>query len=123
MWRRFPPRLRRSPHPVREPVVLREPVVESPSHLAVSEDRERIAAELHDTVIQQLYSTGLTLQASVRMLHAPEACTRIEAAIGEIDEVIHHIRSTIFDLRATGPEALDDGRLVSVTGSDRPADR
>jgi signal transduction histidine kinase len=132
MWRRVPRRLQRSPHPLREPFVDAGPSqvllakgpapaastrVESPSSVAVSEDRERIAADLHDTVIQQLYATGLGLQACLSLLHGADGLHRIEAAIGQIDDVIHHIRSTIFDLGSVGDDALDDQGPTVVAAS------
>jgi signal transduction histidine kinase len=96
--------------------------VESPSHLAVSEDRERIAADLHDTVIQQLYATGLGLQACLRVIRGPEALKRVEAAITEIDDVIHHIRSTIFDLGAVEGDALEGQAVAAPSAGEGTTD-
>jgi len=67
--------------------------------LALAEDRERIAADLHDTVIQRLFATGLALEGSLR-LAPPALVGRIEQAIAELDETIRQIRSTIFALQA-----------------------
>jgi len=67
--------------------------------LALIADRERIAADLHDTVIQRLFATGLALESSVR-LAAPELAERIEAAVDDLDETILQIRSAIFSLQA-----------------------
>ena len=66
--------------------------------LAMFEDRERIARELHDTVIQRLFATGLTLQATVRLIDQPEAARRLEASVEELDITVRHIRSVIFEL-------------------------
>jgi signal transduction histidine kinase len=68
--------------------------------LTLIEDRERIAADLHDTVIQRLFATGLALQGTVPAISPPEAAARIEAAVGDLDETIRQIRSTIFALQA-----------------------
>ena len=65
--------------------------------LALVEDRERIAADLHDTVIQRLFATGLALEGSLR-LASPELAGRIEQAVTELDETIRQIRSSIFAL-------------------------
>lgn len=65
--------------------------------LLVFEDRERIARDLHDTVIQRLFATGMALQAVVDLV-APEAAERIQHAIDELDTTIREIRSTIFAL-------------------------
>jgi signal transduction histidine kinase len=73
--------------------------------LRVVEDRERIGRDLHDTVIQRLFATGLSLQASVRRCEQqPEVATRLERAVDDIDEIIKEIRATIFALQAaSGP--------------------
>jgi signal transduction histidine kinase len=67
--------------------------------MALVEDRERIAADLHDTVIQRLFATGLSLEGSVRQA-TPDVAERIEAAVGVLDDTIRQIRSTIFALQA-----------------------
>ncbi len=71
--------------------------------LAVLEDRERIARDLHDTVIQRLFATGLSLQGSVRLVRtdADAAMERIESAVDELDLTVKHIRSAIFGLEAS----------------------
>lgn len=73
--------------------------------LAMVEDRERIARDLHDTVIQQLFATGLILQGATRLAESPEVASRIEQALDDLDLVIRQVRSSIFDLHATGPTA------------------
>jgi signal transduction histidine kinase len=67
--------------------------------LAVLQDRERIARELHDKVIQRLFAAGMSLQASARLVEAPGS-TRILEAVDELDTIITDIRGTIFDLEA-----------------------
>src|SRR5581483_9420600 len=67
--------------------------------LALAEDRERIAADLHDTVIQRLFATGLALEAS-RRLASPELGGRLDQAVADLDETIKQIRSAIFALEA-----------------------
>jgi signal transduction histidine kinase len=66
--------------------------------LALFEDRERIARELHDTVIQRLFATGLTLQATVRLVERPEVVDRLLAMVEDLDETVRHVRSAIFEL-------------------------
>lgn len=66
--------------------------------LAMFEDRERIARELHDTVIQRLFATGLALQATVRLVEKPEVMTRLQAMVEDLDTTVRHIRSAIFEL-------------------------
>jgi signal transduction histidine kinase len=69
---------------------------------ALVEDRERIARDLHDTVIQRLFATGLSLQGTARLVrsNADEAVTRIETAVDDLDLTVKHIRSAIFKLEA-----------------------
>lgn len=66
------------------------------SKLAIAEDRERIARDLHDTVIQRLFATGLSLQA---IAGRTEISDRIEAAVVSIDDAIRDLRTSIFTLR------------------------
>jgi len=66
--------------------------------LSLAEDRQRIAADLHDTVIQRLFATGLGLQGTVRAIDNPLAAARVQEAVDDLDETIRQIRSTIFAL-------------------------
>jgi signal transduction histidine kinase len=77
--------------------------------LALVEDRERIARELHDTVIQRLFATGLSLQAIVRLLSADPATAeeRIQSAVDDLDVTVKHIRSAIFSLEGARPLSGD----------------
>ena len=67
--------------------------------LALFEDRERIARDLHDTVIQRLFAIGLTLQASVRLVDRPEVVDRLQSLVQDLDVTVRHIRSVIFELQ------------------------
>jgi signal transduction histidine kinase len=67
--------------------------------IALVEERERIAADLHDTVIQRLFATGLALESSIR-LAPPALAERLETAVGDLDDTIRQIRSAIFSLQA-----------------------
>lgn len=69
--------------------------------LAVLEERDRISKELHDGVIQSIYSVGLSLQGSLSLLRRdPDlAATRIDQSIAELDNVVRDVRSYIFELR------------------------
>ena len=67
--------------------------------LAMFEDRERIARELHDTVIQRLFATGLALQATVRLVgDRSEVVTRLQSMVDDLDTTVRDIRSVIFEL-------------------------
>jgi signal transduction histidine kinase len=67
--------------------------------LAVMEERERIARELHDGAIQALFAVGMGLQATAARTGEPEVAGRLHAAVGELDRVISDLRSYIFGLR------------------------
>ncbi|MBI2698266.1 MULTISPECIES: GAF domain-containing sensor histidine kinase [Mycobacterium] len=66
--------------------------------LDVLTDRDRIARDLHDHVIQRLFAVGLSLQAAVPRTREPEVQQRLSGAIDELQGVIQEIRTTIFDL-------------------------
>jgi signal transduction histidine kinase len=78
--------------------------------LSVYEDRERIARDLHDLVIQRLYATGMLLEATMPMVTRPEVASRITNAVDAMDETIKDIRATIFELQARGATAQPDLR-------------
>ncbi len=74
--------------------------------LAVFEDRERIARDLHDLAIQRLFATGLTLQSTLPLVGNEEAGERLSRVVDELDESIKTIRSAIFGLRTQGAGPL-----------------
>jgi signal transduction histidine kinase len=76
--------------------------------LLVMEDRERIAKELHDGVIQSLFAVGMGLQATATLSRDAEVGQRLEGAVGEVDRVIRDLRNYIFGLR---PGILADRQL------------
>jgi two-component system sensor histidine kinase DevS len=66
--------------------------------LALVDDRERIARDLHDTVVQRLFAVGLSLQGALARAPADAAAERLEIAVDEIDKTIRDVRSSIFAL-------------------------
>ncbi len=74
--------------------------------LVVLEDRERIARDLHDVVIQRLFATGLHLQSAANLVARPEVGARISSAVDDLDATIRDIRSAIFELRTPVNAAL-----------------
>ncbi|MCO8303357.1 MULTISPECIES: GAF domain-containing sensor histidine kinase [Streptomyces] len=68
--------------------------------LALLEDRDRIARDLHDLAIQRLFAAGMTLQSTLRFVQHPEGSERLLRVVDDLDDTIKIIRSTIFGLRA-----------------------
>jgi signal transduction histidine kinase len=90
---------------------------------ALLDDRERIAADLHDHVIQRLFAAGLSLQALVGPLGDGPMTDRLLGAIGTLDDTIRQIRGSIFQLQQE-PAAADTGvraRLLAVLADVTPA--
>jgi signal transduction histidine kinase len=78
--------------------------------LSLYEDRDRIAHDLHDLVIQRLYATGMSLEGTMPMITKPEVASRITHAVDAMDETIKDIRATIFALQARDMPAGRDLR-------------
>jgi signal transduction histidine kinase len=73
--------------------------------LDVLADRDRIAGDLHDHVIQRLFATGMSLQGTVRRIVDPQVRGRVTRAVEQLDETVREIRTSIFDLHTTGTSA------------------
>ncbi|MGW0812640.1 sensor histidine kinase [Streptomyces viridiviolaceus] len=85
--------------------------------LAVYEDRDRIARDLHDLVIQRLFATGIMLESAQRRAAVPEVRQGVDRAVDELDVTIQEIRSAIFALRqpAEAPAGLRTRVLREIT--------
>jgi signal transduction histidine kinase len=87
--------------------------------LAVYQDRDRIARDLHDLVIQRLFATGMLLETAQRAAPTSDVRTRISKAVDELDATIQEIRTAIFALQQ-GPEEAPSGlrtRVLRETGT------
>lgn len=89
---------------------------ERTQELSLLADRERLGRDLHDTVIQQVIATGLTLHTTALMCHEPEVQARIVTHIDELDQVVTQLRSAIFQLHVRHT-AVDSAReaILRVT--------
>jgi len=92
--------------------------------LAVFADRDRIARDLHDHVIQRLFATGLELQSTLRRITDEEARERVQQSVDDLDATIREIRTSIFDLHTAGEasesnlrQTLLDTVTMAVAGS------
>jgi signal transduction histidine kinase len=89
--------------------------------LAVFEDRDRIARDLHDLVIQRLFAIGLNLQNATRLADRPDVLAdRVSAAVTDIDATISDIRRSIFELSSPTTESslrVELGAAIAVAAS------
>jgi two-component system, NarL family, sensor histidine kinase DevS len=69
--------------------------------LSILTDRDRIARDLHDHVIQRLFAVGLALQGTIPRARAPEVQQRLTDCVDDLQEVIQEIRTAIFDLHGS----------------------
>jgi signal transduction histidine kinase len=72
--------------------------------VAVFEDRDRMARDLHDTVIQHLFAVGLSLQSMAGEAAASGMASRLESVIDNVDDVIRQVRSSIYELGLGGDD-------------------
>jgi signal transduction histidine kinase len=82
--------------------------------LSVYEDRDRIARDLHDLVIQRLYATGMSLQGTMPMIRRPEVAARVSRAVDDMDHTIKEIRGAIFALQSRNTGGPSDPRADIV---------
>jgi two-component system, NarL family, sensor histidine kinase DevS len=80
---------------------------------AMLDERERIAADLHDHVIQRLFAAGLSLQGFATGLGPGRSADRLQAVIVDLDETIKQIRTSIFQLQQD-PRAVPVGVRAQV---------
>jgi two-component system sensor histidine kinase DevS len=85
---------------VTERRTIADELMRAHEQLALVDDRERIARDLHDTVIQRLFAVGLSLQGAIGGISEPKTIERLDTAIDEIDGTIRDIRTSIFSLHA-----------------------
>jgi two-component system, NarL family, sensor histidine kinase DevS len=86
-------------------------------------DRDRIARDLHDHVIQRLFAVGLALQRTVPRARSTEVQQRLSDSVDDLQGVIQEIRTTIFDLHGAPAESTRlrqrlDEAIAQFSGSD-----
>ncbi|WP_244266554.1 GAF domain-containing sensor histidine kinase [Pseudarthrobacter chlorophenolicus] len=88
---------------------------EAKAENALFTDRDRIAKDLHDLVIQRLFAAGLSIQSLRRTTTDPHSLKRITIITTELDDCIRQLRDTIYSLRPRGPgKAFLSSRVLSV---------
>ena len=90
--------------------------------LSLYEDRDRIARDLHDLVIQRLYATGMSLEGSMPLIARPELRERVRHAVDAMDDTIKDIRGTIFALqsRSEDKEPSVRGQVLGIVDEMAP---
>lgn len=93
--------------------------------MAVVEDRQRIARDLHDSVIQELFAVGLSLQGLSQIVESPQAEATLLDAVDRLDRSVETLRRYIFELRTVESPTRDLAEtlrdLVARMGSAYPA--
>jgi signal transduction histidine kinase len=87
----------------------------------VLDERERIAVDLHDTVVQRLFSVGLSLQGVLAGLTDARAVERVRATVAEVDRTINDIRSAVFPLPAGMAQIDPRDRVLEAVSDVGPA--
>ena len=91
------------------------------SRLALLEDRERIARDMHDHVIQRLFATGLSLQVAARTAEHVNLRARLDEAVDDLDAAIKDIRRTIFELGRARPTPVLREEITDLVGASTTA--
>jgi signal transduction histidine kinase len=89
--------------------------------LTVLADRDRIAADLRDKVIQRMFAAGLTLQSAASRAADGEVQRRIEASIDELDQAVRLLRDAIFGLEQRSDDRMLRQEVMDLCGGLSPA--
>ncbi len=89
--------------------------------LSLLQDRDRIAGNLQDTVVQRLFAAGLSLQSVGQLSGRPEVSRRIDVVISNLDEAIRLLRQSIFGLEHGLPEQALRRSILDVSSELTPA--
>ncbi|EWT00767.1 diguanylate cyclase [Intrasporangium oryzae NRRL B-24470] len=76
---------------------------EDRARVALLEERDRIARDMHDNVVQRLFATGLSLQSAAPLAQHPVVRSRLNQAVTDLDSAIREIRHAIFELHDVDP--------------------
>ena len=100
---------------IRERLETEERLRQVEQDLRLVEDRERIARDLHDIVIQKLFAAGMTIQGVWSRTTEPDQARRLSSVVDDLDDTIREIRSVIFSLQSNRADGLrsDILRIVS----------
>ncbi|EHK83956.1 histidine kinase with GAF domain-containing protein [Saccharomonospora azurea SZMC 14600] len=87
--------------------------------IALLADRDRIAQDLHDHVIQRLFALGMGLQSVLGRIRDPHAAERVQDAVRRLDQTVREIRTSIFNLHSMGRSGHNSlrRRLLDIASS------
>ncbi len=87
-------------------VAHEEAIADATRRRAIAEDHDRIASDLHDSVIQRLFALGLGLQGLPSRIEDADLAERVSSSVDALDEIILDIRTTIYGLREQSDEVV-----------------
>lgn len=96
---------------------------ENARQLSILAERERIAHDLHDHVIQRLFAAGMDLQGTLARSRSPEIADRLNRTLDDLQTIIEEIRSTIFQLRPTAGRNADFRQRIARVIADLTGNR
>jgi len=87
---------------------------ESRMRIELAEERERIARDIHDMVIQRVFAAGMSIQALMSMVDSPALRDRLDTVTDELDQTIRELRNAIFRLGSLGVEQSLESQVRAV---------
>jgi PAS domain S-box-containing protein len=107
---------------IRERIETEDRLRRAEQHVRIVEDRERIARDLHDVVIQKLFAAGMSVQSVAARSDDPHQAERLSHVVDDLDDTIREIRSVIFSLQAAGTDAPGlRADVLRVVDQEQPA--
>lgn len=96
---------------------------EDARQLTILAERERIAHDLHDHVIQRLFAAGMDLQGTLARARSPEVADRLNRTLDDLQTIIEEIRTTIFELKSPAAASGDFRLRIQRAIADLTGDR
>lgn len=96
---------------------------EDARQLAILAERERIAHDLHDHVIQRLFAAGISLQGTLARARSPEVAERLNRTLDDLQTIIEEIRTTIFGLQSSVAAGGDFRQRIQQVVADLTGNR
>jgi len=104
-----------------ERLAIEERAQRAQQEVAVLEDRQRIARDLHDRVIQRLFAAGLGIEAIRGRVDDPLISDRMQQLVGDLDATISELRSSIFALNSMPGSTSLRSKVLDVCADERAA--